>query len=65
MTPEQKQRLEHLWIRVTFESKDAIKAALDRIAELESAIETHRRDVWGEGPVGHESDVALYSVLAK
>lgn len=34
-----------------------------RVAELEAAISKHHSDIWGDGPIEHEADVELYSVL--
>lgn len=36
---------------------------LCELKRLHAAIETHRRNVWGSGEVGHDEDVALYAVL--
>lgn len=34
------------------------------ISRLRAAIEQHRLDIWGDdGPIDHESDLALYAVL--
>lgn len=30
---------------------------------LRAAIQTHRHNVWGDGPVGHDEDDQLYKVL--
>lgn len=43
-----------------------IAAAPELLAELDrlrEAIETHRRNVWGAGPVEHDEDRELYAVL--
>ena len=32
-------------------------------AELRAAIASHKRNVWGDGPVGHDEDVALYGAM--
>lgn len=39
-------------------------AALERRLErVEAAIRRHRLNVWGEGPIDHDEDEALYGVL--
>jgi NMD protein affecting ribosome stability and mRNA decay len=35
----------------------------EEIERLRDAIEKHRRDVWGDREVEHDSDIALYAVL--
>lgn len=49
-------------IRLYVSSRSEI---LTECARLRNAIETHRRNVWGDGPVDNDEDAALYGVLAK
>ncbi len=44
-------------------ARDGWPAALEEIARLREAIETHRRNVWGDKAVGHSEDRDLYEVL--
>ena len=42
---------------------EPVGVILDQLSLLMAAIGTHRQNVWGDGEVGHDEDVDLYSVL--
>ena len=42
---------------------DTIDEMEKEIERLKDSIERHRRDVWGDGVIEHDSDVTLYEVL--
>lgn len=51
------------WAEVAQWESDRADAAEAGLNRLRKAIETHRRNVWGSGPVGHDEDAALYAAL--